>query len=126
MASKKRPKTIAEYIDAAPAAGKEHLTRLYEALKIIAPKADEAIKWGTPFFVEPRFLFAFSAHKAHVGFVSTNETLDPFRAELEDYEITNMGILKIPYNKPLPLAIIRRIARARVKAVRAREDNSFW
>lgn len=126
MAGKKRPKTIADYIEAAPPEGREHLERLFKALKAIAPKADEAIKWGTPFFVEPRFLFAFSAHKAHVGFVSTNEALDPFRAELKDFEITNMGILKVPYNKPLPLSIIRKIARARVKAVRARKDNSFW
>ena len=38
-------------------------------LKSVAPEAEEAIKWGTPFFVEPRFLFAFSAHKAHLNFV---------------------------------------------------------
>ena len=59
MASKKRPKTIVEYIDAAPPEGKEHLEQLYKALKIIAPKADEAIKWGTPFFFEPRFLHGY-------------------------------------------------------------------
>ena len=61
MASK-RPTTIAEYIEAAPREGQPHLRRLYAILKSVAPKAEEAIKWGTPFFVEPRFLFAFSAH----------------------------------------------------------------
>ena len=58
----KRPTTIAEYIRAAPCAAQPHLRRLYAILKGVAPEAEEAIKWGTPFFVEPRFLFAFSAH----------------------------------------------------------------
>ena len=60
----KCPTTIAEYIGAAPREGQPHLRRLYAILKSVAPEAEEAIKWGTPFFVEPRFLFAFSAHKA--------------------------------------------------------------
>lgn len=49
-----------EYIDAAPAAGQPQLRRLYPLLKEVAPGATEAVKWGTPFFVEPRFVFGFS------------------------------------------------------------------
>ncbi len=59
-----RPTTIAEYIRAAPAVGQPHLCKLCKILKSVAPKAEETIKWGTPFFVEPRFLFAFAAYKA--------------------------------------------------------------
>jgi len=70
MASQ-RPTMIAEYIRAAPREGQPHLRRLYEILKSVAPEAEEAIKWGTPFFVEPRFLFAFFAHKAHLNFAAT-------------------------------------------------------
>ena len=80
MASK-RPTTIAEYIRAAPREGQPHLRRLYAILKRVAPEAEEAIKWGTPFFVEPRFLFAFSAHKAHLDFAPTAAGLKAFRQE---------------------------------------------
>ena len=66
-----RPTTIPAYIRAAPREGQPHLRRLYEILKSVAPDADETIKWGTPFFVEPRFLFAFSAHKTHLNFAPT-------------------------------------------------------
>ena len=52
--SSQRPTTIAEYIAAAPAAGQPHLRQLYAILKSVAPQAQEAIKWGTPFFIEPR------------------------------------------------------------------------
>src|SRR5678816_2783699 len=54
----------------------------------VAPKAEETIKWGTPFFVEPRFVFAFSAHKAHLNFSATPAGLEPFRKELEKHTTT--------------------------------------
>jgi uncharacterized protein YdhG (YjbR/CyaY superfamily) len=125
MASK-RPTTISEYIQAAPLEGQPHLQQLYAILKSVAPEAEEAIKWGTPFFVEPRFLFAFSAHKAHLNFSPTAATLEPFQEDLEDYKITSSGLLQIPYNKPLPEDLIRKIAEYRLREVRERLDDAFW
>jgi uncharacterized protein YdhG (YjbR/CyaY superfamily) len=121
----KRPTTIAEYIRAAPREGQPHLRRLYAILKSVAPKAQEAIKWGNPFFIEPRFLFAFSAHKAHLSFVLMEGGLEPFHKELAKHRTTK-GTLSIPYNKPLPEALIRKIAKYRVRALRERDDDSFW
>lgn len=121
----KRPTTIAEYIRAAPREGQPHLRRLYALLKSIAPEAEEAIKWGTPFFVEPRFLFAFSAHKAHLSFAPTAAGLKTFRKELEKHE-TTQGTLKIPYKEPLPEGLVRRIAEYCVREVRERENDAFW
>jgi len=122
----KRPTTIADYIQAAPKAGQPYLRRLYAILKAAAPEAEEAIKWNMPFFIEPRFLFAFSAHKAHLGFNPLLSGLESFRDKLEDYEITKMGILKIPYDQALPEDLIRKIAANRVKQLRERDDESFW
>ncbi|HEY5546840.1 MAG TPA: DUF1801 domain-containing protein [Gemmatimonadaceae bacterium] len=124
MASK-RPTTIAEYIRAAPREGQPHLRRLYAILKSVAPEAEEAIKWGTPFFVEPRFLFAFSAHKAHLDFAPTETALKVFRKELEEHKTTK-NYLQIPYSNPLPDDLICKIAEYRVRVVREREDDGFW
>lgn len=124
MASK-RPTTIEEYIQAAPREGQPHLRRLYALLKKVAPKAEETIKWGTPFFIEPRFLFAFSAHKAHLNFTPMAEGLKPFFKELKDHKTTK-GMLQIPYTSPLPEALIRKIAKRRLQDVRARKDDGFW
>ncbi len=121
----KRPATIAEYIGAAPLAGQPHLRRLHAILKGAAPEAKETIKWGTPFFVEPRFLFAFSAHKAHLDFAATPATLDAFREELETHKTTR-NYLQVPYDEPLPEDLIRRMAERRVLEVGQREDDSFW
>jgi uncharacterized protein YdhG (YjbR/CyaY superfamily) len=124
MASK-RPTTISEYIRAAPREGQPHLRRLYAILKNAAPKAKEVIKWGNPFFVEPRFLFAFSAHKAHLSFVLMEGGLEPFRKELAKHRTTK-GTLTIPYSKPLPEDLIRKIAKYRVRALRERDGDAFW
>ena len=120
-----RPATIDDYIRAAPPEGQPHLRRLYALLKSVAPDAEEAIKWGTPFFVEPRFLFAFSAHKAHLNFTPTAAGLEPFSKELEAHKTTK-GMLQLRYDEPLPEALIRKMAEHRVRTVREREDDAFW
>lgn len=124
MASK-RPTTIAEYIEAAPREGRPHLRRLYDILKSVAPDAEETIKWGVPFFVEPRFLFSFSAHKAHCNFAPSAEALEAFREELEMHRTTK-NYLQIPYEEPVPEDLVRRIAEYRLEEVRGREDDAFW
>ncbi len=121
----KRPTTIAEYIDDAPPEGQPLLRRLYAILKSVAPEAEEAIKWGAPFFVEPRYLFSFSAFKAHLNFAPTPEALEAFRAEVDEYKTTK-NYLQIRYDEGLPEDLIRRIAEYRVREVSQREDDSFW
>jgi uncharacterized protein YdhG (YjbR/CyaY superfamily) len=120
-----RPTTIAEYIRAAPREGQPHLRRLYAILKSVAPEAEEAIKWGVPFFVEPRFLFSFSAHKAHCNFAATPAALERFREELAEHETTK-NYLQIRYTEPVPEDLIRRIAEHRLQVMREREDDAFW
>lgn len=121
----KHPATIADYIRAAPRAGQPHLRRLHTILKSVAPQAQEVIKWGTPFFVEPRFLFAFSATKAHCNFAPTPQGLEAFRKQLANHKTTK-NFLQIPYDDPLPEDLIRKIAEHRLRVVREREDDAFW
>lgn len=120
-----RPTTIAEYIQAAPAVAQPHLHRLYAILKQAAPKAQEAIKWGNPFFVEPRFLFAFSAHKAHLSFAPSAAALEHFRDELKGHSTTK-HFLQVRYTEALPEALIGKIAKFCVRGMRERKDDSFW
>jgi len=121
----RRPTTIAEYIEAAPPDGQPHLFQLYAILKKVAPQAEEAIKWGTPFFIEPRFVFAFSAYKKHLSFAPPAAAMEKFHKELERQKTTK-GTLQVPYNKPLPEDLIRRMAEYSLQVVIAREDDSFW
>jgi uncharacterized protein YdhG (YjbR/CyaY superfamily) len=119
----KRPTTIAAYIRAAPREGQPHLRRLYAILKSVAPDADEAIKWGTPFFVEPRFLFSFSAHKSHLNFAPTPAVLKALSKDLEGQRTTKY-MLQVPYDEPLPEGLIRKLARYRLQNMG--DSKAFW
>lgn len=120
-----QPTTIADYIAAAPAAGQPLLHELYAILQSAAPQAEEAIKWGTPFFIAPRFVYAFSAHKAHASFAPPAAALDHFKEALQGVKTTK-GTIVLPYGKPLPVALIRQIAEYSVKRVRERTTEGFW
>lgn len=118
-----RSRAISEYIESAPPHAQAHLRKLYELLKQVAPDATEAIKWGNPVFEEQRILFAFSAHKAHINFAPTPAAMEPFRDELEKHK-TGKGTLQIPYDQPIPEALVRKIAMFRLKDVR--ENDARW
>ena len=120
-----RATTIAGYIAAAPAEGQAHLRQLYALLKHAAPEAQETIKWGNPFFVEPRFVFAFSAHKAHLDFAPPRVVMESFREELAAHR-TTQNFLQVRYSDPLPEDLIRRMAEAAVQALAERESTAFW
>jgi uncharacterized protein YdhG (YjbR/CyaY superfamily) len=118
-----RPTSIPEYIRAAPEKSRPHLRALHRILAEVAPDAEQTIKWGTPFFVEPRFLFAFSAHKAHCNFAPTAAALQAFRAELEGRKTTK-NYLQIPYDEPVPEDLVRRIAQYRMDNLG--DGDGFW
>lgn len=119
----KKPSTVAEYIKAAPPAAQTKLREIRAILKKVAPKATEAIKWGSPVFEEKRILFAYSAFKSHLNFMPTRSALTPFKKELAKYTI-GKDTIQFPYDKPLPKALIRKIATFRAKAVR--EQDARW
>ena len=121
----KGPITVDQYIESASVKARPHLRKLRDLLQRVAPKAHETIKWGNPFFVEPRFLFAYSAHKNHVSFAPSAESLEAFRDQLATYDTTK-HFLKIRYEEPLPEALIRKIAKYRMKIVSDRDDDNFW
>ncbi|HEY0976032.1 MAG TPA: DUF1801 domain-containing protein [Flavobacteriales bacterium] len=118
-----KPTTIAAYIAAAPEQSKPLLNGLYALLKSVAPEAQEAIKWNSPVFEEGRILFAFSAHRTHVNFMPTPATLEAFRKELDGFTVGTMA-LQLPYDKPFPKALIKKLAQHRLKEVR--ENDARW
>src|SRR5262245_10352640 len=103
--AKAKPKTVTEYIDAAPKDARKRLRELRAILKKVAPKATETLKWGSPVFIEERILFAYTAYKSHLNFMPTHSALRPFKDELEAYT-TGKDTIQFPYDEPLPKALI--------------------
>jgi uncharacterized protein YdhG (YjbR/CyaY superfamily) len=115
-----KPATIAEYIRSAPKEAQRNLRELYAILRKAAPGATEAIKWRTPVFEEKRILFAFAAFKSHLNFMPTPSVMKAFRKELAHYK-TGKGSIQFPHDKPLPQALLRRMAALRVKELREKD-----
>ena len=118
-----KPTTVEEYILAAPPHAQEKLHEMRAILKQVAPNATESIKWGNPVFEEKRILFAYMAYKTHINFMPTRSTLDVFKDELEDY-VCGKDTIHFPYNKPLPVDLIRELAEYRERDVR--KNGALW
>jgi len=121
--AKTKPRTVDEYIENAPAESQRTLRELRAILRKVAPKATEAIKWGSPVFEQGRILFSYTAHKSHLNFMPTKPALEPFMDELSGFKM-GKDTIQFPYGQPLPRALIRRIAAFRVKQVK--DHDARW
>jgi len=121
--SKVKPANVDEYINSAPLIAREKLREIRAILKKAAPNATEMLKWGNPVLIEKRILFSYSAYKTHINFMPTGPAMEPFKKELADYS-TGKDTIQIPYDRPLPGALIARIAEHRIKDVR--ENDAKW
>jgi uncharacterized protein YdhG (YjbR/CyaY superfamily) len=120
---KAKPATVDEYIEAASEDAQTKLRQIRAILRQVAPHATEALKWGTPVFEERRILFAYSAFKSHLNFMPTRPSMKPFEDELAEYK-TGKDTVQFPYDRPLPVELIEKIARHRLDDVR--ENDAKW
>ena len=124
MISKKaKPETIAEYIKAAPKESREKLLQMQACIRAAAPEAKESLKWGMPAFSYQRILVTFAAFKHHIGFYPTPSAVKAFEKDLLKYN-TAKGSIQFPLEKPLPLSLITKITKYRVKE--SIEEDAKW
>lgn len=106
--------TIKSYIAAQPKELQVVLKEMYAVVKVAAPKAMEAIKYGIPTFEGKGNLVHFAAMKGHLGFYPTPSAIAHFAKDLTAYS-TSKGCVRFPYGKPLPKSLITKMVRFRVK-----------
>ena len=109
-----KPKTIEEYIDAAPVDVQEKLWQLHETIKAAAPGATEALKWSMPAYSYQKILVTFAVFKKHIGFYPMPSAVKAFAKDLKDFK-TAEGSIQFPLERPLPLTLIKKIVKFRVK-----------
>jgi len=107
-------KNIDEYIADFPDATKKMLTQIRFTIKDAAPKAEEAISYGMPAFKFNGVLVYFAGYKNHIGFYPTGSGIAAFKEELSGYKCSK-GTAQFPLDKRLPLGLIRKIVKHRVK-----------
>jgi uncharacterized protein YdhG (YjbR/CyaY superfamily) len=90
------------------------LQQLRKAILQAAPKSVELISYNMPAFKQNGNLIYYAAYKKHIGLYPTAKPLVVFAEELTQYK-TSKGAIQFPIDKPLPITLIKRIVRYRVK-----------
>jgi uncharacterized protein YdhG (YjbR/CyaY superfamily) len=111
---KARPMTISEYINAAPKQAQKKLREMRANIRAAAPGAEEGIKYGIPALSYGKMLVAFAGYENHIGFYPTSSPLKAFAKELSKFK-TAKGSVQFPLEEPLPLGLIRKITKFRVR-----------
>ncbi|HNX49572.1 MAG TPA: DUF1801 domain-containing protein [Thermoanaerobaculaceae bacterium] len=108
------PTSIDEYIAAFPPQVQAVLEQIRLTISLAAPDAQETISYQIPAFTLHGALVYFGAFKRHIGFYppvsgdrSLEEAVSPYAGE--------KGNLRFPLDRPMPLDLIERIVRLRVR-----------
>jgi uncharacterized protein YdhG (YjbR/CyaY superfamily) len=115
-----KPETVEEYIAQAPEAVREKLEEMRACLQAVTPGAVENLKWSIPAFSYERILYTYAGFKRHIGFYPTPDAITAFEKELASYK-TAKGSIQFPLDQPLPLPLIRKIAKFRIRELKERE-----
>jgi uncharacterized protein YdhG (YjbR/CyaY superfamily) len=108
-------KTVDEYIAGFEPAIQHRLTQMRETIKKAEPAAEELISYMMPaykYLGKP--LVYFAGYKNHIGFYATPTGHEAFKKELSIYK-QGKGSVQFPLDKPLPLRLVTRIVKFRVK-----------
>lgn len=111
---KSKPKTVGEYIAAAPPEARAKLRQMRACIRKAAPRATESLRWSMPAFSARRILVMYAAFKNHVSLFPTPSVTKAFAKDLAGFK-TSKGTIQFPLDKPLPSALIRKITLFRVR-----------
>ena len=106
--------SVDAYIKAAPREVRAKLTQLRKIIKATAPKADERISYGMPYYHYKGRLAYFSLWKEHIGLYLPTPIIEEHKKELKEYE-TSTATVRFPLEKKLPVKLIQKLIKARVR-----------
>ncbi|MBP6855068.1 MAG: DUF1801 domain-containing protein [Candidatus Pacebacteria bacterium] len=115
-------KNITEYIKDVPKEHQEYVKTMRELVKKIVPKGEEVIRYGMPTMqIGGKNLIHYAAMKGHFGFYPAPSGIIAFKSELDKACIEySKGCIRFPYNEPLPVSLITKIIKFRVKEEKSR------
>ena len=114
-AKRKAPaKSVNEYVRGVPEPGRGNLMKMRAAIRSVVPAAaTETISYGIPAFKTNRVLVWFAAFAEHCSLFPTASVIEEFKSELAGFS-TSKGTVHFPTDKPLPIALIKKLVKARV------------
>jgi len=106
--------SIDDYIAQFPKEIKERLQQMRATIRKTAPEAEEAMSYAMPTFKLNGNLVHFAGYKNHIGFYPAPDGIEAFKKEISKYTWAK-GSVQFPHDEPLPLALVSKIVKFRVK-----------
>ncbi|MES1218685.1 MAG: DUF1801 domain-containing protein [Bacteroidota bacterium] len=107
-------KSVDDYISVFPVSTRSFLKEMRKTIKEAAPDAEEVISYNMPAFKQNGMLVFYAGYNEHIGFYPTPGGLIAFKDEIAKYK-SSKGAVQFPLDKPLPLALISKMVKFRVK-----------
>jgi len=108
------PKNFDEYLAAVPESSRSALNQIRAAIRSAAPRdATETISYGIPAFKQKKIIVWYAAFSDHCSLFPTAAIIDAFEKDLQGFS-TSKGTIQFPINKPMPIALIKKLVKARV------------
>ena len=109
--NKQELKTFEDYKSGYPLEIQRRIEEIRQAVKCVVPEAKERISYNMPSFWFHGNLLYYGAFKNHIGFYPASKTVfEKFKDELKIYKQSGKGTVQFPYDKPIPIALIKKIA----------------
>jgi len=120
---KTKPKDIDEYIAGFPEETQKHLEQIRTTIKKAVPDAEEAISYGIPTFnLNGHYLIYFAGYKKHIGVYPVPGGNKEFEKDFARYYTSGKGTIQFPLDKSMPLGLIKKIVKFRVKKIRRKKN----
>jgi len=117
---KAAPKNVAQYLARVPEPARSALSKMRAAIRRAVPReATETISYGIPAFKHKGILVWFAAFSDHCSLFPTAALIEAFKKELKGFS-TSKGTIHFPLNRPVPVALIKKIVKARVAQLEAK------
>jgi uncharacterized protein YdhG (YjbR/CyaY superfamily) len=105
---------VAAYIATAPPAVRGKLRTLRAAIRKAAPAAAESISYGMPFYSHKGRLAYFGFARKHIGLYIPTPVVAEHKSELRGFA-TAAATIRFPLDRALPVGLIGKLVRARVR-----------